>query len=588
MALTPEEESLLLQLEAEESALSQSQASNLTPEEEIQLQQLEAEELGLQQLSQRDAETALQSGADVATLGYLPQLQAAGGKIIEALTPEDETTRQLREQGFNIEDQPRSFVEQRDVSRQRLGQLQEANPVASAIGTGTGAIVSGIATGGAASAVGKAIPGAAKLATAAQAAPKIAGAAKIGGEAALIGFLQNPGDVEGELSGSQFSERLKNTKYSVVSAAITAGGLKGIGAAAKKIKGAARSLKSFAELKSFKAAGGMIKDYRKHLTGEFTKDEVDRKINKISRVILDNNVMQVGDDINGIANNAAILKEAAGETIGEIYSASDEALSQAVNNPRYAKLLEATDLDMEMFAKLYKKQLVKNVGGLAGESTIIPRIAKELDSIAKNGKVTLKRLQKIRQSIDEQINFAKATTEVKGTQRELLRLRNKLQDIAKRRVRAADKIRGTKDTARLIKANEEFSALKDIADMSGDKAIREEANAAFGMRERQGGIVGSVIGMAGGGGVLSAAAGAALGTVSVKAARQYGTPIIAKTADKTARLLERNPELLGKFADPLIKAAEDGTEAFVRTVSFLRSDPEFKKKVRAARRNERR
>ena len=91
-----------------------------------------------------------------------------------------------------------------------------------------------------------------------------------------------------------------------------------------------------------------------------------------------------------------------------------------------------------------------------------------------------------------------------------------------------------------------FRTTSKLEEMATDKVAREAANASFGMRERLAGGTGAVVGgsvgaMLGGpmGAAVGAFAGNKLGAITTKAARQYGTPYVAITANKIARALEK-------------------------------------------------
>lgn len=237
---------------------------------------------------------------------------------------------------------------------------------------------------------------------------------------------------------------------------------------------------------------------------------------------------------------------------------------------------------MDAFATAYKKQLKNKLQGKAGGEEIFNKLSKTLDELSQNGKdVPLSKLREIRSSVDDLINFSKANAELSGVQKEYLALRNKIQDLAKERVSVVDSIRGTKNLSKLNEYNKKFSNMAEIAKIAQDKAAREQSNAAFGLRERISGGVGATVGgMVGG--IPGAIIGGSLGSITTKAARQYGTPLVARMADRTARVLEKNPNLLGEFAQPLIEAASNNPETFVNIITRLRVDPEFKKKLNKA------
>lgn len=503
----------------------------------------------------------LQNFGDAATMGYLPQIQAGVDQAIDYIMPESEVDKKLKEQGFKIESEDESYVDVRDKRRQAIDRLQETNPTASTIGGLSGAISGGVAMGPLLGTAGKG----------ASFGKKLYQAGKTG---AAIGVARNPGDVEGEVDPLQIDERLENAKND----GLTGIALQGAGSGALKAvqagKGAAKALKGFGELKALKASGAMLKDFRKAFGKEKATD--------LGRTMLDNEIVQMGDDVATIAKKANQARQQVGSKISQVLESTDEAaeaLSKQNLNANQIKALRTSEVDMGTFAEAYKKEMAKRLRGMAGTSNIVKRVAKELDEMALNGKVGLKRLQEIRRSIDDQINFAKTNQELPGVQRELSKVRNKLQDLAKQRVKTVDKITGQNNYEKFIKANKDFSNLAEISDIANDRIARDQANSAFGLRERLSSGFGATIGGMMGG-LPGAVIGGTLGGISTKVAKQYGTPVVARMSDSAARILERSPDLLGKYAEPLFKAAAENPEKFVAVVNMLKAEPEFRKALR--------
>lgn len=531
--------------------------SKLTDEE---LDAMAFDKLAGSQVPDRSGEAALAGFGQAATLGYLPQLQAAASQGIDAITQfipgsPANVDRALEAQGFTVQ-QP-TYISERDAFARQAQELQQQNPVAYGAGQVAGALTSGVATGGAG--------GAASL------VGKVGQAAKTGG---LMGLLQNPGEIEGELDPLQLQERLKNAAIGAVSGAVVQGSISGASSVAQKLKEIPTNLKRFSELKALKASGAMLRDFRKAYGNN--------KASELGREVLDSGIVSAGDDVADIAKKAIIAKQAAGEAIGDIYALTDDAimkLDPSKLDKKDLELLSKSTIDLEAFANGYKKQLRNKLRGNAGGSEIYNKVASYVDEIAQNGKdVPLQRLREVRSSIDDLINFSKANAELSGVQKEYLALRNKIQDLAKERVNVVDRIRGTKNLESLNTLNKKFSNLAEITKIAQDKAAREQSNAAFGLRERISGGAGAVVGgMIGG--PAGAIAGGVLGSITTKAARQYGTPLVARIADRTARVLEKNPALLGEFAEPLLRAAQENPKTFVDIVARLRVDPDFKRKI---------
>lgn len=165
---------------------------------------------------------AIEGFGQGASLGYLPQLQA----LVEMMTPNPnkEVDERLRSEGFILDQPEENYTTYRDQNIARQAQLAETNPY---IYHGA-QIAGGIATAPAVEArLAKAIPLAARGSLA------LRGAATGGG----IGLLQNPGDVEGEVSLTQIPDRLLNAGVGTVIGG-GLGKLGSMGARAKALDGA--------------------------------------------------------------------------------------------------------------------------------------------------------------------------------------------------------------------------------------------------------------------------------------------------------------------------------------------------------------
>lgn len=522
--------------------LSQGQVDYNTLSDD-QLTELVAQKLAGQSEQKNTGEAFVQGFGQSATLGYLPQIQAAtekGVSYLSSLIPgtAEYETEKLKEQGFQISEP--TYTETRDAYAQRQQELQAQNPEAYGVGQLAGAITSTAGVGGA---------GAVK------AGAKLAQAAKTG---LAFGFLRNPGDEEGKISPLQLEQRLKNASVDAVFGVAGTGAIMGAGKLARELKNIPRTLKHYAELKSLKASGAMLKDFRKLLGN--------KKAFQLGREVLDSGLVAAGDDIADIAKKAEVARMATGEKISQIYDKADNVIGAKFDPDDVKKIIEG-----------YAQEASERLQGRIDQDQIGQKMQDILSMIAENKNPTFRDLKVLRQSIDDQINYARNINDLPMYQGELSALRNKIQDAIKEKLgKVNPRLR-----SELIAANKKYSNLAEIAKMAKDKAAREEANAVFGLRERISGGAGAVIGgMIGG--APGAVAGGALGAITTKVARSYGSPLVARVADRAARMLEGgNIQALGEFAQPLLDAASQNPEAFVKMISKFNSDPEFKKRLYA-------
>lgn len=503
----------------------------------------------------RRGEAFLQNFGNAVSFGYLPQIQASTEPLIQGaldLFSTDKTDEKLRNQGFDIQEAPeQSYVERRDNNIRNLQTLSEENPVASALGGVSGSIVSGIATGGGLAKV---------LGTSGKAASMGKRFLDAGKTGAVIGAVRNPGDTEGEVDAFQFGDRAENAIKDAATGLVVQGGLEGLKATGSAVKNAGKNLKTYAQNKTLKASGAMLKDFRKAV-GK-------KKVGELGQTAIDEKLVNMGDDVSDIAKNSESAMKESGKRIGDIYNKADDVttLSQG---------------DIRSLNNDFLEESSKRLEGTIDGDEVALKLDKILTKITETKNPTFGQLRKLRASIDEKINFAKETKDLPAFQEELVHLRNRVQDMVKSKIASAN----PELSKQLAKENKRFSNISEIAKMSKDKMAREESNAAYGLRERISGgaaaVVGSVVGSSVGGpigGAIGAGVSGTLGAITTKAARQYGTPFVAMTANKVARALEKNQGALGKFSKPLIESANN-PEKFVATVNSLMKDPEFKRSM---------
>lgn len=563
--LNAQEEKRLAELEAKYGNVAQAQPIGLSPQEEKRLQELEAKYA--QPKSQGSApESFVQNVGQAVSFGYLPQIQAATEPYIQKAFDYfgGDVDKELKEKGFQIKEAPeKSYVQRRDETIKKLEQVSKESPKAALAGQVAGSIVGGVGLGG-------------LFKTAGTVGGRIAQAAKSG---ALIGAVRNPGDTEGEVDKFQLKDRAINIVKDAATGAVLQGGLEGVGKVGKILRDAPDSIKKWSQIKSLKASGAMLKDFRKQFGN--------KKAFELGQSMIDNGVISVGDDIAQIAEKSEGLKNIAGQKIGQIYEQADNIVDDIYNKSPMRKMqLDESNINLDKLSQKFLYNIKQKYTGKAGGEKIINSIASELEQIGMNGEVNLSKVKEIRSSIDELINYSRATQELKPIQEELMNLRGTLQDSVRKRLAAIDKISSTDLAKQFSTENKLFSNFAEISKMAKDKLARESSNAAFGLRERISGGAGTAVGAYVGSslGPVGAAAGAAiggsLGAITTKVGRKYGTPFVAISANKIAKALQNNPNALGTISGSLIKAAETSPKEFVNAVNILMSDPKFKTKVR--------
>lgn len=161
---------------------------------------------------------ALEHYGNTATMGYLPQLQAGVEKLLP--NPTADVDAKLKEEGFYVPSNDRSYLEARDENIKRLADEKADHPIASGVGTAAGIVA------------GAALP-AGQIAKTAGLGAKALHGAKMG---AAYGAIANPGDTEGEYSPLQVMDRGKNAAIGAGIGAIAPVAVEGVKKGAGAVK----------------------------------------------------------------------------------------------------------------------------------------------------------------------------------------------------------------------------------------------------------------------------------------------------------------------------------------------------------------
>lgn len=201
------------------------------------------------------AQAALESFGNAATLGYLPQLQAAAGRLMP--NPSAGVDAELEAKGFKIS-KPDGYVQARDENIRRHAQQKADFPLATTAGSVAGAVGGGLM-----------LPMGA-LAKGATLGAKALQGAKAG---AAMGGLMNPGDVQGDVTLMPV-ERLKNAAAggalgAAIPAAMDLLG-KGAGFAAKKLSSALTGVDP-GDIKTYAARTDAVNKMIKESGGDMTE-----------------------------------------------------------------------------------------------------------------------------------------------------------------------------------------------------------------------------------------------------------------------------------------------------------------------------
>lgn len=228
-----------------------------------------------------DAQAALQGFGQGATLGYLPQLQAAAEPLTDKIG--DLVT------GSNVSADTPDYTTRRDQFSKLQQQLQAAHPKSYLGGQVGGGLTTALAIPGGALAEGTGL------------------AARAGAQVAVgagMRAAQNPGDTPGQVDPTQLGQRwdnLSDPKSIAIDAAIPLAG-PALGAVGGKLGG-------MAEKTAFKSLGPYARSAMKAFGGD--------RVNDIGRTMLDTGAVGgIPKSYSSLEKNLSDLKNTAGNNLG--------------------------------------------------------------------------------------------------------------------------------------------------------------------------------------------------------------------------------------------------------------------------------
>lgn len=446
------------------------------------------------------AQTVLEHFGNTALLGYLPHAEALVEKLLP--NPSSEVDQQLREKGFTLTP-PRSYVEARDENIKRLAQEKKSHPNAALAGDVLGIAGNAILTGGVAKALG----------TGASAASTLWGRLEQGAKTgAAIGALANPGDAEGEVSPLQVPDRIHNAGVGGVLGAGATALAEGLGAAKNKFTD---YFKGKADEKAIGAVGATKADLKRLGT---------KSSNELGEYALNEELVTPLGTPTGIAKKVAERKEAVGDKIGKLISDADQAGASKIDGTKIG--LSLLD-DPEILA-------AKRTPGSSG---MYSAAAKEAETLASAGEMSLQEAHALRRNIDKNIQFNKRRADLKPGEQEVL---YKIRDTINKEINDAVNKMGVGDTVdALKKANQEYSKLSTLQNMAENRSAMDASNRTFSLTD----TIATGAGLAAGSTPAQKVATAAAAGALNKLGRTFGKSLQATGFDASSRLLAQSPDV---------------------------------------------
>ena len=303
------------------------------------------------------------------------------------------------------------------------------------------------------------------------------------------------------------------------------------------------ALSGLAENAATKAATGGAGNVYKKLSKQ-------GRVQDVGRELLDSGVVGFGDKAADIVPKAAAGKAAAGQTIGDIVTATDQALPNAVDG----KQISQNILDY----------LAKKTG--VGNEPLSNELLGYAQTFENKGQM----------SMADAMND-KASFEYQGGDKARAQALNKVRSI----IGDAMEDAASKADQDLGAANAKYGAMASAEKGATEQAARQGAN-------RWGGLIPNMTGLATGAVAYGAShnpAMAALGPVATgvhKIIQTRGSSTLAASADQVAQILRAAPEALGEYAPLLQKAATQGNQSLDLVHYLLSKDPSYVNQVNQA------
>ena len=485
-------------------------------------------------------QTALESYGNTATLGYLPQIQAAVEKPMSRLL--DFAT------GNDVSESLPDYVERRDENLRRQDALSKENPKASLAGTALGIGATALAP------IGVAAKGASTLG-------RVAQAGKIG---AIYGAAQNPGDIEGEISPLQIEGRARNAAIGGALGAGSDAALQAISIGARKVS---PILRDYASRKAFQALGP-------------TKAASERAMDRgqdvaIGRTLLDEGAIPILGSPGRIQGRVEALSEKTGKRYGDILDQTQAAIDAKHQIPPVAG--EKLSVDTKALAERVKSSPEHLELGSPGMEGGLSRANAALETLASKGDLNLREAQALRRGIDKSINFGKRSDEMAPAMGSLYAQRSGIRDEMNRIVNDASSRGWTDIPADELKAmGRAYNNVETASDIVGKRVAGDASNRSISLTDTMAALAGA----ASGGGPLKAAVTGGLAGATNKAVRVFGRSAAARGANKASEASSAISRALDKASTASVGAVSAllaGSRDF--TPSDL-SDPELLDTIR--------
>lgn len=555
---------------------------------------------------------ALEHYGNTAAMGYLPHLQAGLEQLLP--NPTADVDAKLNEEGFSVPSNDRTYLEARDENIKRLDTEKKEHPIASGVGTGLG-----IAAG--------ALMPASQLSKTAGLGAKMLQGAKTG---AAYGAIANPGDIEGEYSPLQLGDRAVNAGIGASIGGAIPLGIEGVKKGASVV---GDFLRRKAALKAARALGRPTPKQAAEMARLGTDEELGRELLDEGAIPVLGTPGRIAKRVDALKEETG---EQIGEMLDRADNQKVEYTPIKISNPKRpvkvqdeirmtpirfdenparrldptlrlddapptlvrgeeqsiqralyeqpkpqviagkTKTLPLASVDTQKIAEgILNSAEMKAMRNTPGMEPAVAAIEKQVETLAKNGKLTLKEAQKLRQGIDKSINFNKGAPEMRGAQEGLYKQRTAIRDAMNEGINS---LPGFAEKDALLKANRKYGRLSEASDILEREIGRDQANRSISLTDTIAGAAGASTG--------NPAAALALGAAN-KFGRTFGNSIQARVYDAIAKkaglvpgAMEKvNPQVASMIAqraalrDPKFQENDDPILKDPQLLELFRKDP---------------
>ena len=484
----------------------------------------------VEKYSQTDS--ALRGAAQGATFGFADEIAGAFGGLSSYVDPNSDPTATWSER----------YSQSRDASRRAFDDAYKQNPYSYGAGELGASVVTALAPGGLVVKGAQGLSKGAQLARGAQAGSKLAKLGKVARTGTLQAGLYGAGDSEQE----NLSDVAKDAAKAAALGAGTNLALAGFGKAIPKEKFAdaykylANKLgsgsKRLAERSAVHATVGNQAKYMDDLVRR-------GKVGERGRAILDEGLLDgIAPNRQKLYSNATAKKSQIGKELGDLVE--NEFSDISVDGSKIASKI---------------RSYADDIAGPQNEG-VYNQLLKQADAYDEMGSIPMKEAQRLKNQYQWSMTDPSSQSLGKKSTNKLNRI---LSDSMEESV---SDVGG--DLTKYTDLKNRYSNIAGAEESVEKMASREQKNRLFSLTDYMAGAAGfSTTGPLG----LAAAAGN-------KFARERGSGIVARSADKVGDLLMSSPQALGKYAAPLQSAAKRGQSA-VGTTHFLlwKRDPEYRK-----------